>query len=123
MLQITKNDNAASSFSGAFLHSDNDLFSKNYSSTVFEHLKNWYKCKKKTGFMFDTIQNANATCQKMNSTIQTFLTQVHVFSKIFRHFVINACCYDASLAHLTLILEFVGPSPSVNSEKIQNHHW
>ena len=58
------------------MHSDNDLFASVQNSSTFEHLKNWYKCNEKTGFMVDTIQNANATCQKMNSTIQTFLSQV-----------------------------------------------
>ena len=59
------------------MHSDND-YANYQNSAIYDHLKNWYKCNEKTGFMVDTIQNANATCQKMNSTIQTFLTQVHV---------------------------------------------
>ena len=75
-LQITKYESATISLSGAFMHSDNDLFASAQNSSTFEHLKNWYKCNGKTGFMVDTIHNANATCQKMNSTIQTFLSKV-----------------------------------------------
>ena len=89
------------------MHSDNDLFASVQNSSTFEHLKNWYKCNGKTGFMVDTIQNANATCQKMNSTIQTFLSQVkHKKSKFSKmgHFGISVC--KSNMSHIFFKIDF-----------------